>query len=153
MGEFIYQTLTVTGGLSGVAALVVTWVVLKVINQEKMRRAEEAEERKSLRQKMEKLETERLAALEQKINKHLDEDKPGETALQFKQLSKVLDKLDGKLDTVNEAVITLKTESKENRDFTVRLYRSMQKLREEVYRGRRTSLSGSPGDSEGDEEL
>lgn len=134
MNEFIYQTLTVTGGLSGVAALIVTWCVLKVIGQEKAQREADRRERNALVQKLERLENEKFASLRKKLEDHLAEDKPGEVALQFRHLNGTLLKLGDKLDKVAEDVTTLKAESKENKDFTKNLYNSMQKLREEVYR-------------------
>ncbi|AVM44479.1 hypothetical protein [Victivallis lenta] len=134
MNEFIYQTLTVTGGLSGVAALIVTWCVLKVIGQEKAQREADRRERNALVQKLERLENEKFASLQKKLEDHLAEDKPGEVALQFRHLNGTLLKLGDKLDKVAEDVTTLKAESKENKDFTKNLYNSMQKLREEVYR-------------------
>lgn len=134
MNEFIYQTLTVTGGLSGVAALIVTWCVLKVIGQEKAQREADRRERNALVQKLERLENEKFASLQKKLEDHLAEDKPGEVALQFRHLNGTLLKLGDKLDKVAEDVTTLKSESKENKDFTKNLYNSMQKLREEVYR-------------------
>lgn len=134
MNEFIYQTLTVTGGLSGVAALIVTWCVLKVIAQEKAQREADRRERNALVQKLERLENEKFASLQKKLEDHLAEDKPGEVALQFRHLNGTLLKLGDKLDKVAEDVTTLKAESKENKDFTKNLYNSMQKLREEVYR-------------------
>lgn len=134
MNEFIYQTLTVTGGLSGVAALIVTWCVLKVIGQEKAQREADRRERNTLVQKLERLENEKFASLQKKLEDHLAEDKPGEVALQFRHLNGTLLKLGDKLDKVAEDVTTLKAESKENKDFTKNLYNSMQKLREEVYR-------------------
>lgn len=133
MNEFIYQTLTVTGGLSGVAALIVTWCVLKVIGQEKAQREADRRERNALVQKLERLENEKFASLQKKLEDHLAEDKPGEVALQFRHLNGTLLKLGDKLDKVAEDVTTLKAESKENKDFTKNLYNSMQKLREEVY--------------------
>lgn len=136
MNEFIYQTLTVTGGLSGVAALIVTWCVLKVIGQEKAQREADRRERNALVQKLERLENEKFASLQKKLEDHLAEDKPGEVALQFRHLNGTLLKLGDKLDKVAEDVTTLKAESKENKDFTKNLYNSMQKLREEVYRGK-----------------
>lgn len=136
MNEFIYQTLTVTGGLSGVAALIVTWCVLKVIGQEKAQREADRRERNALVQKLERLENEKFASLQKKLEDHLAEDKPGEVALQFRHLNGTLLKLGDKLDKVAEDVTTLKAESKENKDFTRNLYNSMQKLREEVYRGK-----------------
>ena len=134
MNEFIYQTLTVTGGLSGVAALIVTWCVLKVIGQEKAQREADRRERNALVLKLERLENEKFASLQKKLEDHLAEDKPGEVALQFRHLNGTLLKLGDKLDKVAEDVTTLKAESKENKDFTKNLYNSMQKLREEVYR-------------------
>ena len=134
MNEFIYQTLTVTGGLSGVAALIVTWCVLKVIGQEKAQREADRRERNALVQKLERLENEKFASLQKKLEDHLAEDKPGEVALQFRHLNGTLLKLGDKLDKVAEDVTTLKAESKENKDFTKNLYNSMQKLREEEYR-------------------
>ena len=134
MNEFIYQTLTVTGGLSGVAALIVTWCVLKVIGQEKAQREADRRERNALVQKLERLENEKFASLQKKLEDHLAEDKPGEVALQFRHLNGTLLKLGDKLDKVAEDVTTLKAESKENKDFTKNLYNSMQKLREEVSR-------------------
>lgn len=134
MNEFIYRTLTVTGGLSGVAALIVTWCVLKVIGQEKAQREADRRERNALVQKLERLENEKFASLQKKLEDHLAEDKPGEVALQFRHLNGTLLKLGDKLDKVAEDVTTLKAESKENKDFTKNLYNSMQKLREEVYR-------------------
>ena len=134
MNEFIYQTLTVTGGLSGVAALIVTWCVLKVIGQEKAQREADRRERNALVQKLERLENEKFASLQKKLEDHLAEDKPGEVALQFRHLNGTLLKLGDKLDKVAEDVTMLKAESKENKDFTKNLYNSMQKLREEVYR-------------------
>ena len=134
MNEFISQTLTVTGGLSGVAALIVTWCVLKVIGQEKAQREADRRERNALVQKLERLENEKFASLQKKLEDHLAEDKPGEVALQFRHLNGTLLKLGDKLDKVAEDVTTLKAESKENKDFTKNLYNSMQKLREEVYR-------------------
>lgn len=134
MNEFIYQTLTVTGGLSGVAALIVTWCVLKVIGQEKAQREADRRERNALVQKLERLENEKFASLQKKLEDHFAEDKPGEVALQFRHLNGTLLKLGDKLDKVAEDVTTLKAESKENKDFTKNLYNSMQKLREEVYR-------------------
>lgn len=136
MNEFIYQTLTVTGGLSGVAALIVTWCVLKVIGQEKAQREADRRERNALVQKLERLENEKFASLQKRLEDHLAEDKPGEVALQFRHLNGTLLKLGDKLDKVAEDVTTLKAESKENKDFTKNLYNSMQKLREEVYRGK-----------------
>lgn len=113
MNEFIYQTLTVTGGLSGVAALIVTWCVLKVIGQEKAQREADRRERNALVQKLERLENEKFASLQKKLEDHLAEDKPGEVALQFRHLNGTLLKLGDKLDKVAEDVTTLKAESKE----------------------------------------
>lgn len=78
MSEFLFQALTVTGGASGVVALVVTWVVLKVVHQEKEQRAADAEERAALKTKLERLETERLAGLEHKIDDHVKADRSQE---------------------------------------------------------------------------
>jgi len=119
---------------SGVAALIVTWCVLKVIGQEKAQREADRRERNALVQKLERLENEKFASLQKKLEDHLAEDKPGEVALQFRHLNGTLLKLGDKLDKVAEDVTTLKAESKENKDFTKNLYNSMQKLREEVYR-------------------
>ena len=114
--------------------LIVTWCVLKVIGQEKAQREADRRERNALVQKLERLENEKFASLQKKLEDHLAEDKPGEVALQFRHLNGTLLKLGDKLDKVAEDVTTLKAESKENKDFTKNLYNSMQKLREEVYR-------------------
>jgi len=91
MSEFLFQALTVTGGASGVVALVVTWVVLKVVHQEKEQRAADAEERAALKTKLERLETERLAGLEHKIDDHVKADRSQE----------ILTKLEGVTGAIN----------------------------------------------------
>lgn len=130
MNEFIYQTLTVTGGLSGVAALIVTWCVLKVIGQEKAQRAAEAQERNALKTKMENLEKQKVDRIEKKLDDHLREDNPQAVKDSFSKIDKALDRIGDKLDRLSENVAEVRTEVKNNKEFTQNLYGSMQKLRD-----------------------
>ena len=132
---FINAALSAAGGGGVVGALVLS-LYKHSLKQEQEQREADRRERAALSEKLERLENEKFAALQKKVDDHLEADKPGEVALQFRHLNGTLTKLTDKLDKVAEDVTALKTESKENKDFTRNLYNSMQKLREEVYRGK-----------------
>jgi len=91
--EILYNVLTVSGGLSGVAGLIMCWVVYRQFAAERRAREEEADQRKKLAGKLETLELEKFARLEKQVTDHLRADKSLELLTEMRHVNGNLEKL------------------------------------------------------------
>ena len=87
MSEILFKVLTVSGGLSGIAGLIMCWLVYKQFAAEKAARAQETEERKNLTRKLDELETEKFAELKKTVSEHIAKDRSQEILSELKHLS------------------------------------------------------------------
>ena len=132
---FWNAALGAAGGGGVVGALVLATYQYH-LHREQEEREEERRERIGLAEKLARLENDKLQKLEEKLDLHLEQSRPGEVALEFRHINGTLARLSDKLDKVADDVAALKAESGENRSFAHNLYDSVQKFREEVYHGR-----------------
>lgn len=76
MLEGLFYVLTGVGGLSGVASIVICWLVYRQLQRDAEERRSDLSDRKDLRRKVETFETDRFARLEKTVDEHLRNDNP-----------------------------------------------------------------------------
>lgn len=102
--EFLYHALTVSGGLSGLAAFIVCWLVLNQLKLSTELRRRELEENRAIARRLEVLETERFKQLEDRLSEHLREDNPAKVEENLKKIAGDLLRLSDSVSRNQESV-------------------------------------------------
>lgn len=123
-----------TGG-GGVGYLVLA-MYKNAIQKEQEQREDERRQRDELLRRVDRLETEKIAKLEKKVEDHLAADNPAAVGVKLEGLTGTLEKVGDKLDRLSNDVSGLAMAQNRDHEFIQSTYRSIQELRKEVHNGR-----------------
>lgn len=108
MSEILFNILTKIGEISGVAAMIMTYIFYRQISAEKSARTKEIREWEELKSKLTNLEEEKFSDLSNKVENHIKEvdthikeDRSLEILNELKHLNGGLTRLADKFDLVN----------------------------------------------------
>lgn len=124
--DLLFNVLTVSGGLSGVAGLIMCWVVYRQFAADRQCRAKEEEQRRQLAHKLEALETEKIASLQKRVDEHIEKDKSQELLTEMRHINGNLEKLSAQVGRALEANARQSSEIENNRQF-------IENLREDLH--------------------
>ena len=124
------------GGGAGSVGYLVLAMYKHAIKKEQEQREEERRQRDDLLRRVDRLETEKIAKLEKKVEDHLAADNPAAVGVKLEGLTGTLEKVGDKLDGLSSNMAGLKMAQERDHEFIQNTYRSIQELRKEVHNGR-----------------
>lgn len=93
-------------------------------------------ERQQLRDKVDRLENEKILELRKRLDRHLEQDNPGAMAVEIRNIAAQNEKVSNKLDKISGEVSALNARFDGLEGYVRNIDRSHRELRKEVYNGK-----------------